>query len=129
VRAADEVGHAVAVDVDEGRRLAAHLLEDVVALPDRIARERRPRVARPPRALAGEADEEDVEPAVLVEVVGEGEEVVGVLVRVERVDFGERVALGEVGPGVPVGTRDDVGVTVLVESPNDAPSQRKASLS
>ena len=111
---ADELGPLVAHDVRELRRLVADLVEDLVLRPV-------PGVPLGARVLvdegrrAGEADREDVVPAVAVEVVDPGEEVVGVpfaVLRLRRVDL---VLLLELRPREPVGAVHDVDVAVPIQ--------------
>ena len=64
---------------------------------------------------AGEAGRQDVVPAVAVEVVHPGEEVVGVPFAVLRLGRVDLVLLRELRPREPVGAVDDVGVTVPVQ--------------
>src|SRR6185503_20429751 len=73
------------------------------------------RVRVPRRGLAGETDEEHVDPAVAVEVAREGEEVVRVSARIEalrRIDLALR---REVWAAVPVRPGDHVGESVAIE--------------
>ncbi len=110
---ADEIGLAVAGDVREGGRLVVHAAEGDVLVP--VARVRLARVLVPASRLPGKPDHEDVRPAVPVDVVGEREKVVGVALHLEGLRRVVGVSLLERGPLVPVGTRDEVRVAVLVE--------------
>ena len=74
---ADELRLSVAGQIGKGRRLVVRLIEDLVPHPVPVLALR---VLEPRRLLPGEADDQDVVPAVLVEVEGPGEKVVGVLV-------------------------------------------------
>ena len=73
------------------------------------------RVGEPPGFLAGEADDDDIGPVVVVHVVGEGEEVIGVAGDVERLRRVVFVAVGVVWAGVPVRAVDDVHHAVVIE--------------
>ena len=79
------------------------------------------RVFEPRRILAGEAVDEDVVPAVGVEVMAPAEEVVGVPARVERLRGVDLVTLGEGGAGKPPRPRGDVGDAILVEVAHPGP--------
>src|SRR5262249_22616698 len=73
------------------------------------------RVLVPERFLSREADDEEVEPSVRVEVERPREEVVGVVERVERLRRVDLVLFLEARPLVPVGARDDVALAVAIE--------------
>src|SRR5437660_9862276 len=100
-----------------GWRFVIGDLQDQVALPVLVLALG---VFVPGGVFAGEADDEDVSPAVAVEVVGEGEEILGIPVRI--VGLGHEIfasvlvffASGEVGAFVPVGADDDVHLAVFV---------------
>src|SRR5688572_27759705 len=73
------------------------------------------RVLEPPCVLAGEADNDDVLPAVLVDIVREGEEVIRVVGNIERLGRIEFESLGELRPGIPEWAGDDIHCTVAIE--------------
>ena len=73
------------------------------------------RVFKPRRLLAGEADYEDVGPAVVVEVVGERDEVGGIALGVDFLGLVDRVPRLEIRPVVPERPGGEVGRAVLVE--------------
>lgn len=121
-RVAEELRLAVAIDVDELRGFTVGDIEDIMNCPGAGFALR---VLVDEGGVAGETEDQDVLPAVGVEVVGVGDEVIGVagravegrLVRallVRRLD-GVGDTLLEVGafPDVPAG--GDVDVAVMVE--------------
>ena len=121
-RVAEQLRFTVAVHVDELRRFAVGDIEDVM---DRPGAGLALGVLVDEGRVAGEAEDQDVRPAVSVEVVGVGDEVVGIargavegrLVRALVVRWLDGVgeALLEVRalPDVPAG--GDVDVAVVVE--------------
>ena len=119
---AEELRLAVAVDVDELGGFAVGDVEDVMNGPRAGFALR---VLVDEGGVAWEAEDQDVRPAVGVEVVGVGDEVVGIargavegrLVRALLVRRLDRVAdaLLEVGPFPDVPTGGDVDVAVMVE--------------
>jgi hypothetical protein len=119
---AEELRLAVAVHVDELRRLAVGDVEDVM---DRPGAGLALGVLVHEGGVAGEAEDQDVRPAVGVEIVGVGDEVVGVargavegrLVRALVMGGFDGVgdALLEVGALPDEPARRDVDVAVMVE--------------
>ena len=130
---AHQFRQSVAVDVFELRRFVVHHIKRQV--PGPVAG-LSPWVLEPESIFAGHADDEDVRPAVAVEVGGPGEEIVGVgVVRAERafVSGNRRLAavgllalegLGgwpvfrahlEIGTRPPVGPIDDIVDAIVVE--------------
>jgi hypothetical protein len=110
----DQIGLSVAGDVGERGRLIADAFEDVVllpvVLPVGIAG-----VLVPICVGAGEADDEDIGPAVVVEVVNEGEEVLRVGQRLLALDGHERPLHRELWPVVDERAGDQVMVTIFVK--------------
>src|SRR4030095_6089305 len=86
--------------------------EDETALP---THELALRILEPRGRFAREADEQDVDPPVAVEVARIGEEVVGVLRGVECLGLVDLVLRLEVGARVPIRTRDHIAVAVAIE--------------
>ena len=109
---AHQLGPAVADEIRKVGRLVVDALEHHVLWP---VPSRPAWVLVPRRVLAGEADHQHVVPAVGVEVVHEGEEVVGVHARLERCRRIQLVHLRELRALVPERTRHDVGLAVPVE--------------
>ena len=77
----DKLRPAVARDVGEGGRFIVDCRECQMALPRLLLTLR---IFEPIRFFAGKADDEDISPAVAVDVVREREEVFGVAVDIER---------------------------------------------
>src|SRR5688572_662636 len=73
------------------------------------------RVLEPPRVLAREADDDNVLPAILVDVVREGEKVVRVIGDVERFWWIEFESLGELWPGIPIWAGNNIHRAVAIE--------------
>src|SRR5690606_38174195 len=130
---ADDLRSAVAVDVEESRRLVVDGAEDEMPRPVLACRAR---VLVPRRGLPWQTDHQDVEPAVAVEVAREGKKVVGVLVgdterALEARNRGDRpvlapaleerrggielVPIGELGARVPERARHDVHLAVTID--------------
>lgn len=69
-----------------------------------------------PRGIdAGKAEDENIVPPVAVEIVDEGEEVIGVAQRIPRNGGVNVVANFEVGPLPPIRAGDGVEFTIVVE--------------
>ena len=108
----DELPPAVPGHVDVVGGLVVDAIEHLVPGPvSRLS----PRVLEPGEIRSGKADDQDVVPAVPVDVVHPGEEVVRVAVLAEGGDRIELVPVAEVRAGVPERSRDDVSGTVPVE--------------
>src|SRR5712675_2025288 len=75
--ATDDLGLAVAVDVGEGRRFVVHDIEDDMLLPVALAAAR---IFIPCSLFAGEGVGQNVGPTVVIEVVSEGEKIIGIRV-------------------------------------------------
>src|SRR5690606_20997630 len=116
---ADDLGPTISGEVEPGGRLIVDTLEDKMPLP--VPLTRLPGIAVPGRLLTREADDEDVVPAVVVEVVDVGEEIVRVPFRIERLRGIVLVPLGELGTGVPVRTGHDIHHPIPVEIPVGRP--------
>src|SRR5207247_289787 len=74
-RAADNLRFAVARQVSEGRRFVVGYVQDIVANPMALLTLW---IFVPRRFLARKTHDQDVRPAILVEIVSEREEIVGV---------------------------------------------------
>ena len=132
---ANDFGFAIAVDVSKGRGFVVHHVKNHVLLPVALAALR---VFVPGSVLAGKSVGEDVEPAVVIEIVGEGEKVVrvGIVGTVSAFETGENffgavgflmfergiggikfVAIGEVGSFVPIRPGDNVINPIVIEIP------------
>ena len=109
---ADQFGSAVAVQVREGRRFVVDAVEHDVGGPAPLFAAR---VLVPRRLLAREADHQHVVPAVGIEVVHEGEEVVRVVGCRERRWRIQLARARELGTRIPERAGDDVHVAVAVE--------------
>ena len=125
---------AVAGDILPPRRFAGGHLKNDIGLPEAGLVLR---VLVPNGFLAGPAEDEDVFPAIGVEVVGVGEEIICVTVLAaefagEAGDFDffavlrqlegfgvtiYCVAFFKARPGVPIGADDDIGFAVLIKLP------------
>ena len=114
VAGADDFGVAAGDEVGEFRGFAAEVIADDVDGP-MLEEIIRAGVEVEADFFSGEAEDEDVILLVDVQVVDESEEVVGVGFDGEGGGFVEGVFFGEVGPGKPVGSVDEVRVTVVVE--------------
>ena len=108
----DELGFPIPSQIKKSRRLIVHDVEHTVSRPvaGLLAG-----IAKPGGIFAGETHDQDILPAVPIEVVDEGKEVVGVLAHVERVWRIDLVAPVEPGALVPVGPGDHIQVAVPVE--------------
>ena len=126
-----EFGLAVARDVGEGGRLIVDDRKREVAFPSpglfrglirrilaQITDFRFAGVPKPRHLLAGPDVGHHVEPAVAVDVGHEGDEVVGVFVRVEILRGVNLVPRLEVGAGVPEGAIDGIDMAVVVDVAN-----------
>ena len=115
----DELRLAVAGDVEEIRGLVVDDRMDEVLGPSPLGGLHGGGVAagvfEPSHLLAGPLVDEDVEPAVAVDVADAGHEVVGVLVGVEILGGVDLVAFLEFRSGIPVGAVDGVAVAILVD--------------
>ena len=122
---ADDLGREVAIEIGERRRLVVDLREDAVAWPWPLVPLG---VLEPRRILSRKAVDEDVVPAVAVEVVAPAEEVVGVTAGVERLRRVDLVTLGEGGAGKPPWPGGDVGDAVFVEVAHPGPLGDEAAV-
>lgn len=117
----------MSANVGERGRLVVDLRQDEVPLPGgslvgTLARGRRAAGVLEPRGVvARKAVDEDVVPAVGVEVVGEREEVVGVAEGVEGLGRVVLVPLLELRAREPERPGDDVGRAILVEVADAGP--------
>src|SRR5439155_5279661 len=130
---ANNLRFAVPGEVGESRRFVVRHVEDDVLLPMAVAALG---ILVPSGNFTGKPEDENVVPAVLVEIVGEGEEIVGVSVIAAECAFealdGLLLAVGvllleslcggiifvaylEVRPFIPVGAGDDVHFAVVIE--------------
>ena len=114
-----EFGLAVARDVGEGGRLIVDDRKREVAFPSPgVFYGILAWVPKPRHLLAGPDVGHHVEPAVAVDVGHEGDEVVGVFVRVEILRGVNLVPRLEVGAGVPEGAIDGIDMAVVVDVAN-----------
>src|SRR3954451_21022440 len=73
------------------------------------------RIIKPPGLFAGKADNDNIRPAVMIDIVRKCEEVFGILRDVKWHSFVVFVPLGELRAGVPIWTGDDVHYAVVIE--------------
>lgn len=110
-----QLGNAIAIEVNKSWRLAVDMINNLVLRPESVGALR---ILKPGCILAGEVDDQNVRPAVMVEVIYEGKKIVG---RIERVEGDRRIdrsLLLKSRPCIPVGSCDDVQDTITVEVAN-----------
>jgi hypothetical protein len=109
---ANELGLVVACEIRECGRFAVDDIENEMTLPvARLAL----RIVVPPGLLAGEANNYDVVPAILVHIIHEREKIVREALRVIGLGFVILPAIGERRPGVPIRAGNKVHYAVAIE--------------